>query len=145
MKYKLLGEDLPKLYKHRQDPLFHYGDSWVLARGDRWVAWIKTCGEVRVYRNGDRISADDIPQYYKTDDALNRAEQTGELEIENNNWYEVQFFAERERGRGLIYLDLTSDLVAFSFDECLEQFKNLMADEKWCEDLTKYVSEVKGE
>lgn len=145
LKYKLIGKDLPKVYKEQQDPLFHFGESWELAEGDGWVARIEVCGEVRLYKNGERLKASDLPFEYETDEELNKAEESGELDIVNNNWYELQFFAETEHG--LSYLDLTSDLVAYSFDECLEQFDNLIADEKWCADLVKEVNKLikKGE
>lgn len=143
VKYKLIGGDLPEQYKNRQDPLFHFGESWELAEGDGWVARIESCGEIRVYKNGDRIKASDIPFEYDTDEELNEAERSGELEIENNNWYEVQFFGETEHG--LFYLDLTPDLVAYSFDECLGQFEELMPDEKWCADLENEVKKVRAE
>lgn len=143
VKYKLIGGDLPELYKNQQDALFHADESWELAEGDGWVARIETCGEVRLYKNGERLKVSDLPFEYENDEALNKAERDGELEIENNNWYEVQFFGETEHG--LFYLDLTSDLVAYSFDECLEQFKNLMSDEKWCADLVNEVKKVREE
>lgn len=141
VKYKLVGDFAE--YKDRQEPLLHFGESWLLAEGDGWVARIETCGEVRAYKNGERIGAYDLSMEYATDKDLYRAEQAGELDIENNNWYEVQFFAETEHG--LFYLDLTSDLVAYSFDECLGQFKELMSDEKWCADLVAEVEKVRAE
>lgn len=143
VKYKLVGGDLPELYKNQQDPLFHFGESWEVAEGDGWVARIESCGEIRAYKNGDRIKASDIPFEYDTDDDLCKAEESGELTVENNNWYELQFFAETEHG--LFYLDLTSDLVAYSFDECLDQFKNLITDKAWCKDLASEVKRVRAE
>lgn len=143
MKYKFVGKDLPKEYENRQEPMLHFGESWLLAEGEGWVARIETCGEIRAYKDGSRISAYDLGIEYKTDEELNRAEKSKELEIMNNNWYELQFFAETEHG--LFYLDLTSDLVAYSFDECIEQFGNLMADERWCADLVAEVKKVRAE
>lgn len=143
VKYKLVGGDLPELYKNQQDALFHQDESWELAEGEGWVARIETCGEVRLYKNGERLKPSDLPFEYETDKALYKAEKSGELSIENNNWYELQFFAETESG--LFYLDLTSDLVAYSFDECLEQFNNLMADEGWCKDLAGEVDKIRKE
>lgn len=143
VKYKLIGGDLPELYKNQQDALFHPDESWELAEGDGWVARIEVCGEVRLYKNGERLKTSDLPFEYENDEALDKAEQSGELEVANNNWYEVQFFGETEHG--LFYLDLTPDLVAYSFDECLEQFKNLMSDEKWCADLVSEVEKVREE
>ncbi len=143
LKYKFIGKDLLKVYKKQQDPLFHFDESWELAEGNGWVARIETCGEVRLYKNGERLKVSDLPFEYETDEELNKAEESGELDIANNNWYELQFFAETEHG--LFYLDLTSDLVAYSFDECLEQFNNLVADEKWCADLVEEVNKIRKE
>lgn len=143
MRYKMLGGYLPELYKDRQDPLFHYDESWELAQGDGWFANIESCGEVRLYKNRERLSPSDFEWEYDTDEDMCRAVKSGELEIENNNWYEVQLFAETDDGR--IYLDLTSDLVAYSFEECIEQFNSLMADKEWCNELEKELKRIKKE
>lgn len=143
VKYKFVGGDLPELYKNKQDPLFHDGESWELAEGDGWVCRIEACGEVRLYKNGERLKVSDLPFEYETDDDLCKAESNGELEVSNNNWYEVQFFAETEHG--LFYLDLTSDLVAYDFDECITQFKKLIHDKAWCKDLASEVAKIRSE
>ena len=141
--YEFLGGDLPELYKDQTDPVYHSDESWALARGDGWTCLIDTCGDIRVYKNGERISVSDLCEEYNTDKLLNEAEKRGEIEFANNNWYEVQFYAETEAER--VYLDLSSGLVAFSFEECIEQFRNLMADKKWCADLMAEVEKVRAE
>ena len=143
LEYKMIGEDLPELYKNKQDPLLHYGESWILAEGEGWVAMIRSCGEVRTYIKSERVGACELPDYYETDEALAEAERKGELDIANNNWYEVEFYRQDEDDR-LIYLDLVADdCVCYSFDEALEVFKSYVEDDKWCDELMKYVKEAK--
>lgn len=140
MKYDFVGKDLPRLYKNQQDPLFHYGESWELAEGDGWVARIEACGEIRVYdKDGDRIDVRDLIDKYDTDEKLSRAIRTEEISLGNNNWYEVEFFAERDGG--LDYLDIVADdCVCFSFDEAIEVFKNYIEDKDFIEDLRKEIN-----
>lgn len=139
LKYELTGGDLPQLYKNRQDPLFHYGESWELARGENWVARIEACGEIRAYKNGNIISESDICYEYKNDEELNDAEEAGELELSNNNWYEVEFFVETKHG--LFYVDnMADDCVCFSFTEALNIFKDYMEDDAWCDELTNTIN-----
>ena len=133
-----------KQYEKAQEPLLHYGDSWNLAYGDGWYCKVSSRGEIRAYRNGDRIRGDEIADYYPTDEALHKAEKSGELVVENNNWYEVEFYADLENGTE--YLDILSDdCVCFSFDEALEIFYDYMNSDSWCEELVGAIEKVKKE
>lgn len=135
VKHKIVLD--PAKYQGRQDPLLHFRESEVVAEGEGWVALVESCGEIRAYKNGDRVYADDLADEYVDDEALDKAIESGELEVANNNWYELQFFAETEDGT--TYLDITPDLVAFSLDEALEQFKRLISDKEW---LERFADEV---
>lgn len=131
--YELVEKNLPKIYKGKEDPLLHCGESWELAKGDGWKCLIVACGEVRAHKNGKLLAPWDLSEEYATDKELEEAEKKGELNIDYNNWYELQFFC--DTGNGLAFLDLTPDLVAFSFGECIEQFEELMKDKEFCDEL----------
>lgn len=142
LKYKLVADF--KEYEKAQDPLLHYGDSWIIAYGDDWYCKVASRGEIRAYINGDIIRGDEIADYYKTDKELSRAEKSGELEISNNNWYEVEFYADLENGTE--YLDLMADdCVCFSFDEALDIFNAYIEDDEWGEELKGAIEKARKE
>lgn len=140
LEYELVGEDLPKIYKGRQEPLLHYGGSWELARGNGWIANITSRGDLNVLVKGERVRGDELADYYSTDNALHKAEDSGELEINYNNWYEVEFLL--EKNNGYEYLDIMGDdTVCFSFDEAIQVFKDYMADESFTDELKNILKE----
>lgn len=146
VRYKIIDETVAefKQYEKAQDPLLHYEDAWNIAYGDGWYARVVSRGEIRAYKDGERIRGDEIVDHYPTDDKLHEAEESGELIIENNNWYEVEFFADLENGTE--YLDLLSDnCVCFSFDEAWEIFYDYINSDSWCEELMKAVGKVRKE
>jgi len=143
MDYELTGKDLPELYKDNQDPTFHVDESWELAKGDGWEARIEACGEIKIIdKDGNWVSVDDVIAKYDTDEKLNKALERGEISYDNNNWYEVEFFADiNDR---LEYLDLMADdCVVFDFNEAIKVFKDYMADETFKEDLTREVAKIR--
>ena len=143
MKYELTGKDLPELYKDNQDPIFHIDESWELAKGDGWEARIEACGEIYIVdKDGNWVDVDDVIAKYDTDEKLNKAFERGELSYINNNWYEVEFFA--DINDSLEYLDLMADdCVVFDFNEAIKVFKDYMADETFKEDLAKEVAKIR--
>ena len=146
MEYELVGKDLPKLYKDNQEPLLHYGESFELARGKGWVASVASRGEIRAYIKGERVCSHELPDYYQTDKALYEAEKKGELEVENNNWFEVEFYKVeigKDGQEHYTYLDIVADdCVVYSFDEALHMFDDYINDKGFQEELKKAVREA---
>lgn len=131
MKYELTGKDLAKKYENRQDPLFHIGESFELAKGEDFVVRLYTCGEVSITENGEWVDEKDVIAKYDTDEKLNEAFDKGILEYQLNNWYEPQIFVNDE------YME-TPDWVVFSFDEALEDVKNYLDSPEAEKDITKF-------
>lgn len=134
MKYELTGKDLAKKYENRQDPLFHIGESFELAKGEDFVVRLYTCGEVSITENGEWADEKDVIAKYDTDEKLNEAFDKGILEYRLNNWYEPQIFVNGE------YME-TPDWVVFSFDEALEAVKSYLDSPEAEKDITEFKEE----
>ena len=136
MKYKIVLN--PNDFKNYQSPDFHEGESYVLAEGKGWQARVTTCGDLEYQGQ----YTDDVISKYDTDAKLNKAIQDNEVVYNYNNWYEVEFFLDKDGH--LHYLDIMADdCVVFSFDEAIEVFKDYMAYEKFVKELEELIK--KGE
>ena len=147
MKYNMTGASLPMLYATQQDPTFHIDESWELAEGeingDKFRVILYTCGEVSIHENNEWVDVKDVIEKYDTDEKLHKALDAGILDFQLNNWYEPQVFYENETG-GAEYLELTPDLVVFSFDEAIETTKEMLDDENFAKDLAKEIAQIKS-
>lgn len=140
MEYEILGGDLPQKYKGHQDPIFHIDERFELAKGDGWIAELVVRGEVSIHKNGEWIDVEDVITEYDTDDKLNAALDSGELEYQLNNWYEIEFWKENRKKISYDYMDLVSDdCVVFSFEEALEVLENYLNDEQFQRELKEEV------
>ena len=134
------GGDLAK----KQDSLLHYSERFTLAHGDGWYAYLAAEGEIR-----GKYTAEDGAEYYNydifeeallDDDAIAKAEAQGTLTLDNNNWIEVQFFAQEEEGGKSDYLDIVADGdVAFTLSEGVDLFKSYVEDPETETEITKLV------
>lgn len=142
MEYELLNTNLAERFKNRQDPIFHIGESWTLAKGENWVLRLYACGDVACRENGEYIDVEDVIEKYDTDEKLRKALDDNVLEFTLNNWYEPQFFYEGDDGRNQ-YLELTADEVVFTFDEALTWASEWLQDDEFQGELLGEVERIK--
>lgn len=143
MKYDLLNTNLAERFKNRQDPIFHIGESWTLAKGENWVLRLYACGDVACRENGEYVDIEDVIEKYDTDEKLHKAIDDNVLEFYLNNWYEPQFFYEGDNGRNQ-YLELTAEEVVFTFDEALTWASEWLQDDEFQGELTKEIERLKN-
>lgn len=140
MKYTMLGQNLPELYKNHQDPIFHIDEGYDLAKGEGWIARVSACGEISPTYKGEWIDPLDLIEILDDDKKLSEAEDKGDLIFNMNNWFEVEFFT--TVGDQMNYVDLMADdTVCFSFTEALQVFNNYINDPQFQRDLAKWVEQ----
>lgn len=139
----------PNTFGEQSDALFHLGESYELAHGEldgaRWECRLANCGEQRLYdKKGDRIANDELSTLYDTDQKLSDAINKDEITIENNSWWEVEFYLVDDNSHW--YLDLFEPLddtcIVDSPEDAIKYIKSLLQDEPFIKD---FKAALKGE
>lgn len=132
----------PNDFGQQSDALFHLGEGYPLAHGKLdgvgWECRLSNCGEQRLYdKEGNRIGNDDLVNIYDSDKELSEAIDKDEITIDNNSWWELEFFRVDESSDW--YLDLFMALddtcIVDSPKDAIETFKALMSDKAFIKDL----------
>lgn len=142
MKYKITLDK--KLLDNQDIDFFHYKQTYELAKCELGTFYITSCGELKCeFTNEEKgiqtRNYDDIVRYYvrNNDEYL----QAVGMEVENNvgdlyfdlsNWFSLELV--RNGNRYYKVID-SYDLVYGSISECLENFKYLMQDKDFINDL----------
>lgn len=139
------------LLDNKDIDFFHYKQTYELAKCELGTFYITSCGELKCeFTNEEKgISTrnyDDIVRYYiRNNDeylqavGMEEENNVGNLDIDLGNWLSLELVR-----NGKCYYEVIDsyDLVYGSISECLEEFKNLMQDEQFVNDLKE---EIRGE
>ena len=131
MKYQRLNENAEAERRGADQSLLNDGLTLQIAEGEtldgrKWTAWLRAVGEIRGVlhdRNtGENIDIynDNINSYFENNEQLEKAEESGDLELDNNNWYDLEFIVDGE------YIEMDDQSVCFSINEGLALFDSLM-------------------
>lgn len=116
--------------KGRADSFFYEGEIATVKKPNGTVLSLSAEGDIRInigddcYRNGQVDEA--VDKYNLTDKKLQQLEAKGNLEWENNNWFEVVW---TKKGENIIHSDLGN--VAHDYDEAIELLKSYYEDEEY--------------
>lgn len=139
MDYKVVLN--PDNFGRKTDAMFYLGDSYTLAEGDGWECRLSNCGEQRLYKNGERVPSDELNLLYDTDDQLNKAINSGELEVDNHSWWELEFFKVVDNHLYFVDMGLFTDSVVDTPKEGIQLFKEFMKSKGFVNDFKKALEE----
>ena len=142
---------MENLLDNKDIDFFHYKQTYELAKCELGTFYITSCGELKCeFTNEEKgiqtRNYDDIVRYYiRNNDeylqavGMEEENNVGNLDIDLGNWFSLELVRNGKR-----YCEVIDsyDLVYGSISECLEEFKNLMQDEQFVNDLKE---EIRGE
>ena len=149
MKYEITLDK--NLLNNKDIDFFHYEQTYELAKCELGTFYITSCGELKCeFTNEEKgiqtRNYDDIVRYYirNNDEYLQAVgvkeeNNVGNLYIDLGNWFSLELV--RNGNRYCEVID-NYDLVYGSISECLENFKDLMQDEQFINDLKEEIKEV---
>lgn len=142
MEYKITLDK--KLLDNQDIDFFHYGQTYELAKCELGTFYITSCGELKCeFTNEEKgiqtRNYDDIVRYYVRNNdeylqavGMEEENNVGNLYIDLGNWFSLELV--RNGNRYYEVID-SYDLVYGSISECLENFKYLMQDKDFINDL----------
>lgn len=142
------------LLDNKDIDFFHYKQTYELAKCELGTFYITSCGELKCeFTNEEKgiktRNYDDIVRYYiRNNDeylqavGMEEENNVGNLDIDLGNWFSLELVRNGKRYYEVID---SYDLVYGSISECLEEFKNLMQDEQFVNDLKEEIKEVEEE
>jgi hypothetical protein len=148
MKYEITLDK--NLLDNKDIDFFHYKQSYELAKCELGTFYITSCGELKCeFTNEEKgiqtRNYDDIVRYYVRNNneylqavGMEEENNVGDLYIDLGNWFSLELI--RNGNRYYEVID-SYDLVYGSISECLENFKDLMQDEQFINDLKE---EIRG-
>ena len=95
----------------------------------------------RLYKNGERVPSDELNLLYDTDDQLNKAINSGELEVDNHSWWELEFFKVVDNHLYFVDMGLFTDSVVDTPKEGIQLFKEFMKSKGFVNDFKKALEE----
>ena len=149
MKYEITLDK--NLLDNKDIDFFHYEQTYELAKCELGTFYITSCGELKCeFTNEEKgiqtRNYDDIVRYYvrNNDEYLQAVGMEEENNVRNlyidlGNWFSLELV--RNGNRYYEVID-SYDLVYGSISECLENFKDLMQDEQFINDLKEEIKEV---
>lgn len=150
MKYEIILDK--NLLNNKDIDFFHYGETYEFAKCELGIFYITSCGELKCEYTDEKnnISTrnyDDIVNYYVRNnneflqalDLKTRTTCNGTLEFNMQNWFTLELV--NSNGRYCDTID-SYDLVYGSISECLEDFKHIMEDKDFINDLKEGIREV---
>ena len=149
MKYEITLDK--NLLNDEDMDFFHYEQTYELAKCELGTFYITSLGELKCeFTNEEKgiqtRNYDDIVRYYirNNDEYLQAVgvkeeNNVGNLYIDLGNWFSLELVRNGNRYCGVID---NYDLVYGSISECLENFKDLMQDEQFINDLKEEIKEV---
>lgn len=132
MKYQLI-ETSDVLRVGMDDSLLNDGYEEKIAEGElldgrKWVAQLRAVGDIRGVLH-DRNSGEDIDIhnnnisiFFENNEQLAKAIENDDLELENNNWFDLEFIVDGK------FIEMSDQDVAFSVNEGLALFDKLIED-----------------
>lgn len=148
MKYEVILDK--NLLDNKDIDFFHYKQTYELAKCELGTFYITSCGELKCeFTNEEKgiqtRNYDDIVRYYiRNNDeylqavGMEEENNVGNLDVDFGNWLSLELV----RNGNCYYEVIDSyDLVYGSISECLEEFKDLMQDEQFINDLKE---EIRG-
>lgn len=136
-----------KLLNDKDIDFFHYGDSYELAKCELGTFYISSRGELKcLYIDKEkkietRDYVDIIRYYIKNNDEYCNAVENGNLILDLNNWFEIEFFTKSDDNISSEYVCLTDDIFG-SISECLKEFKEIIKDKEVMKEFEKDIKEV---
>lgn len=149
MKYEITLDK--NLLNDEDMDFFHYMQSYELAKCELGTFYITSCGELKCeFTNEEKgiqtRNYDDIVRYYVRNNdeylqavGMEEENNVGNLYIDLGNWFSLELV--RNGNRYYEVID-SYDLVYGSISECLENFKDLMQNEQFINDLKEEIKEV---
>lgn len=152
MKYEITLDK--NLLDNKDIDFFHYMQSYELAKCELGTFYITSCGELKCeFTNEEKgiqtRNYDDIVRYYVRNNneylqavGVEEENNVGNLDIDLGNWFSLELVR-----NGKCYYEVIDsyDLVYGSISECLENFKDLMQDEQFINDLKEEIRDVEEE
>ena len=148
MKYEITLDK--NLLDNKDIDFFHYMQSYELAKCELGTFYITSYGELKCeFTNEEKgiqtRNYDDIVRYYVRNNdeylqavGMEEENNVGNLDVDLSNWFSLELVR-----NGKCYYEVIDsyDLVYGSISECLENFKDLMQDEQFINDLKE---EIRG-
>ena len=149
MKYEITLDK--NLLNNKDIDFFHYEQTYEFAKCELGTFYITSCGELKCeFINEEKgiqtRNYDDIVRYYVRNNdeylqavGMEEENNVGDLYFDLSNWFSLELI----RNGNCYYEVIDSyDLVYGSISECLENFKDLMQDEQFINDLKEEIKEV---
>lgn len=142
MKYEIILDK--NLLDNRDIDFFHYMQTYELAKCELGTFYITSCGELKCeFTNEEKgiqtRNYDDIVRYYVRNNdeylqavGMEEENNVGDLYFDLSNWFSLILV--NDNGKYWDTID-SYDLVYGSISECLENFKYLMQDKDFINDL----------
>ena len=142
MKYEITLDK--NLLNNKDIDFFHYEQTYEFAKCELGTFYITSCGELKCeFTNEEKgiqtRNYDDIVRYYVRNNdeylqavGMEEENNVGNLYIDLGNWFSLELV--RNGNRYYEVID-SYDLVYGSISECLENFKYLMQDKQFINDL----------
>lgn len=148
MEYEIILDK--KLLNDKDMDFFHYEQIYKLAKCELGTFYIASRGELSCEFTNEEKGIqtrryDEIVRYYVRNNneylqaiGMEEENNVGDLELFLNNWFELELVDNTGN-----YLEVLEDyeLVYGSISECLENFKDLMQDEQFINDLKEEIEE----
>ena len=113
-----------------------YGDFYIASRGELKCTYINKEKEIET-----RNYYDIIRYYVKNNEEYEKAVDNGNLVLDLNNWFEIEFYTKAEENIKREYICLTDEIFG-SIAECLMVFKEYIKDKKVMEEFENDIKEV---
>ena len=150
MKYEITLDK--NLLNNKDIDFFHYEQTYEFAKCELGTFYITSCGELKCeFTNEEKgiqtRNYDDIVRYYVRNNdeylqavGMEEENNVGNLYFDLGNWFSLELV--RNGNRYCEVID-SYDLVYGSISECLENFKYLMQDKQFINDLKEEVNNDK--
>ena len=134
-----------KLLDDKDYDFFHYDSSYKLAECEYGDFYITSRGEIKCTYIDKEIETrnyyDIIMNYVKNNEEYKKAVENGNLLLDLNNWFEIEFYTKADDSIKREYVCLTDECFG-SISECLNVFKEIVADNEIMKEFKNEIKET---